>query len=79
MVNSNNHFTVDCSNAHRGLFAGIMVRLREKVYCTHLDKDRGQYKLNLLSITNNLLSITNKIRDRNSDINKYMINILISE
>ncbi|KAJ8922687.1 hypothetical protein NQ315_007719 [Exocentrus adspersus] len=24
-VNSNNHFTVDCSNAHRGLFAGIMV------------------------------------------------------
>ncbi|XP_049825971.1 proton channel OtopLc-like isoform X2 [Aethina tumida] len=24
-VNSNHHFTVDCSNAHRGLFAGIMV------------------------------------------------------
>uniref|UniRef100_V5G3P9 Otopetrin-2 n=1 Tax=Anoplophora glabripennis TaxID=217634 RepID=V5G3P9_ANOGL len=25
VVNSNHHFTVDCSNAHRGLFAGIMV------------------------------------------------------
>ncbi|VEN61276.1 unnamed protein product [Callosobruchus maculatus] len=25
MLNSNHHFTVDCSNAHRGLFAGIMV------------------------------------------------------
>jgi NADH:ubiquinone oxidoreductase subunit 5 (subunit L)/multisubunit Na+/H+ antiporter MnhA subunit len=24
-VNSNHHFSVDCSNAHRGLFAGIMI------------------------------------------------------
>lgn len=24
-MNSNHHFSVDCSNAHRGLFAGIMV------------------------------------------------------
>ncbi|KAJ8952056.1 hypothetical protein NQ318_010966 [Aromia moschata] len=25
VVSSNHHFTIDCSNAHRGLFAGIMV------------------------------------------------------
>lgn len=24
-INSENHITVDCSNAHKGLFAGIMV------------------------------------------------------
>ena len=24
-MNSNHHFSVDCSNAHRGLFAGIMI------------------------------------------------------
>ncbi|CAG9837992.1 unnamed protein product [Diabrotica balteata] len=25
VVNSNHHFTIDCSNAHKGLFAGILV------------------------------------------------------
>lgn len=29
VVNSDNHFTVDCSNSHKGLFAGIVVSLQK--------------------------------------------------
>ncbi|CAH1981771.1 unnamed protein product [Acanthoscelides obtectus] len=54
MLNSNHHFTVDCSNAHRGLFAGIMVivltiisLIMFFVFTTASDKDNEKNRIRI--------------------------------